>query len=157
MPHCGYGTLHYLTILFLNSSGNQGAAYKTSRNRQHYGNEETDIFLHVLHKSKERSYWLHRYKRIGKCPEFLLAICLSLHILFAFPPKHRCRNQQHFLSLSYIPVTYYSQPKTPLFIGTFKRQSSIKHVSSYILVTYSMPRMEHTPYCFGFDSPSSPP
>ena len=33
--------------------------------------------LHVLHKSKERSYWVQRYKRIRKCPNFLWTICVS--------------------------------------------------------------------------------
>ena len=47
------------------------------------------------------------------------------------------------LHAGYISVTYYSQLIIPLFIGTFKSHSSIKHASSYILVTYTMPRMEY--------------
>ena len=46
------------------------------------------------------------------------------------PTKHKCRSQYHFplsqLHAGYIPVTYYSQLKIPLFIGTFKRHSSIE-------------------------------
>ena len=45
------------------------------------------MFLHISHQTKERSYWLQRYKRIRKCPNFLWTICTSLHILFAFLPN----------------------------------------------------------------------
>ena len=85
----------------------------------------TYIFLHVLHKSKERSYWLHRYKRIHKYPNFPWTNCISLHLLSVFPPNNDVITDI-IPSLSYIPVTYSSQLKSPLFIGSIRRCSSIK-------------------------------
>ena len=75
---------------------------------------------------------MQRYKRIRKCPNFLWTICASLHILhilFAFPPNTSAITDNIPLSqlhVGYIPVTYFSQLKIPLFIGSIKRRSSIK-------------------------------